>query len=73
MTPIDMPTAFEDFDDYWTPFLSGVGPAPGYCSALDEATRDRLRAQLEKTLPQDPDGRILLAARAWAVRGTCPA
>ena len=25
---------FASFDDYWTPFLSGTGPAPGYCAGL---------------------------------------
>jgi len=68
--PIDVPTPFADFDDYWTPFLSGIAPAPGYCASLDEAARERLKERLRSTLPTDPDGMILLAARAWAVRGT---
>jgi len=68
--PIDIPTPFANFDDYWTPFLSGIAPAPGYCASLDDTARNRLRDHLEKTLPTDPDGMILLAARAWAVRGT---
>lgn len=67
--PIDVPTPFRDFDDYWTPFLSGIAPAPGYCASLDETARNRLKDRLAETLPTDPDGRILLAARAWAVRG----
>lgn len=68
--PIDIVTPFADFDDYWTPFLSGMGPAPGYCVSLDKNQREALRSRLVDTLPTDPDGRILLAARAWAVRGT---
>lgn len=68
--PIDIVTPFADFDDYWTPFLSGIAPAPGYCRTLDEDRREALRGRLQQTLPTDPDGRILLAARAWAVRGT---
>ncbi|UXX82016.1 class I SAM-dependent methyltransferase [Roseovarius pelagicus] len=68
--PIDVPTPFENFDDYWTPFLSGIAPAPGYCASLDDEARKRLKIRLEEALPTDPDGRILLAARAWAVRGT---
>jgi SAM-dependent methyltransferase len=68
--PIDIPTPFENFDDYWTPFLSGIAPAPGYCASLDDAARNRLRDHLKKALPTDPDGMILLAARAWAVSGT---
>ena len=70
--PIDVPTVFRDFDDYWTPFLSGVGPAPGYAAALDPARRDALRERLDATLPREPDGRIALTARAWAVRGRRP-
>lgn len=67
--PIDILTPFHDFDDYWTPFLSGIAPAPGYCASLDDAARQRLKTRLIETLPTDPDGMILLAARAWAVRG----
>jgi hypothetical protein len=33
---IDIETTFRDFDDYWTPFLSGQAPAPGYCMSLSE-------------------------------------
>ena len=66
---IEVPTVFRDFDDYWTPFLSGVGPAPGYVVSLEADARERLRARLAATLPREPDGTIELIARAWAVRG----
>jgi len=66
---IDVPTPFRNFDDYWTPFLSGIAPAPGYCASLDEDSRERLKKRVKEALPTDPDGEILLAARAWAVRG----
>jgi SAM-dependent methyltransferase len=66
---IDVPTHFRDFDDYWTPFLGGQGPAPGYCLSLGEEQRARLRERLRAGLPVDPDGAIRLIARAWAVRG----
>lgn len=68
---IDVPTVFRDFDDYWTPFLSGVGPAPGYAVALDDASRAALRERLRATLPRRPEGSIHLMARAWAVHGRC--
>lgn len=68
-TAIDVPTVFADFDDYWSPFLGGQGPAPGYCMSLAEETRGKLRERLRQTLPIGPDGRIALTARAWAVRG----
>ena len=66
---IDIETPFRDFDDYWTPFLGGQGPAPGYAVSLAEADRGRLRERLRRELPTQPDGRIVLQARAWAVRG----
>ena len=67
--PIDVPTVFRDFDDYWAPFLGGQGPAPGYVAGLDDRRRDRLRDRLQATLPIEEDGSIPLTARAWAVRG----
>jgi SAM-dependent methyltransferase len=70
---IDVPTAFGGFDDYWTPFLGGQGPAPGYCMSLPEAQRAAVRERLRASLPFDAAGRIALSARAWAVRGTVPA
>ena len=66
---IDVPTHFHDFDDYWSPFLGGQGPAPGYAMSLDEARRDALRDHIRSRLPFQPDGAIHLIARAWAVRG----
>jgi SAM-dependent methyltransferase len=67
--PIDIPMRFRDFDDFWTPFLGGQGPAPAYCMSLSEDARANLRERLQKTLPARADGSIQLTARAWAVRG----
>ncbi len=66
---VDVPTVFRDFYDYWTPFLGGQAPAPGYCLSLNEAQRAALRERIRSTLPIKPDGSIHLIARAWAVRG----
>lgn len=66
---IDVPTVFRDFEDYWTPFLGGQGPAPGYCVSLGEDARAALRERLNASVPRRPDGSIHLTARAWAVRG----
>ena len=70
--PIDIPTPFRNFDDYWTPFLGGPGPAPGYTKSLAEASRLALRERLRTTLPLTADGHIELTARAWAVKGRKP-
>jgi SAM-dependent methyltransferase len=66
---IEVATDFTDFDDYWTPFLSGQAPAPGYVATLSAADREALRECLRATLPTGTDGSIRLVARAWAVRG----
>jgi len=67
--PIDVATDFSDFDDYWSPFLGGQGPAPGYAMSLDESRRNVLRDRIRSALPIAADGTIHLIARAWAVRG----
>ncbi len=66
---IDIPTIFQDFDDYWLPFLGGQGSAPSYLMTLDEEERAGLRERLRRQLPVSPGGRIHLIARAWAARG----
>ena len=68
--PIDVATAFANFDDYWAPFLGGQGPAPAYVMALEETARARLRERMCERLPTLADGSISLTARAWAIRGT---
>jgi SAM-dependent methyltransferase len=70
VSAIDVPTVFKDFDDYWSPFLGGQGPAPGYCMSLPEQDRIALREGIRSALPAEKDGSIRLIARAWAVRGT---
>jgi SAM-dependent methyltransferase len=67
---IEVPMVFTDFDDYWTPFLGGQGPAPGYVAGLPDDHRGALRDLLRARLPAGADGSIRLTARAWAVRGT---
>jgi SAM-dependent methyltransferase len=67
---IEIEARFRDFDDYWTPFLSGVGPAPGYCASLGERERNALCALLRDHLTPADDGTIVLRARAFGVRGT---
>src|SRR5262245_34847304 len=66
---IDVPTVFASFDDYWSPFLGGQGPAPTYCMALPEERRRQLRDRIRATLAVARDGSIRLSARAFAIRG----
>jgi len=66
---IDVPTRFRNFDDYWSPFLGGQGPAPSYVVSLDYERQTILRDFIRSRLPIAKDGSIDLVARAWAVRG----
>jgi SAM-dependent methyltransferase len=68
VTAITIPTTFADFDDFWSPFLAGQGPAAAYVASLPAESRDRLRDELERRLPREADGSIALSARAWATR-----
>ncbi len=69
VTALDIPTVFKSFDDYWQPFLGGMGPAPGYVAALTEEQKEALKTKLFKTLPIATDGSVSLIARSWAVKG----
>jgi len=67
--PIDVPTVFRSFEDYWSPFLGGQGPGPAYVLSLNPERRNALRDRIRSKLPEEADGSIRLTARAWAVRG----
>lgn len=69
VSPLDVPTRFTTFDDYWQPFLGGVGPAPAYYGSLSAVQQQVFEQQLRTKLPIAEDGAISLVARAWAVRG----
>jgi ubiquinone/menaquinone biosynthesis C-methylase UbiE len=63
---------FASFDDYWSPFLTGAGPAGAYVVSLIEERRRELETRLRKRLlPGDGTG-FVLTARAWCVRGEVP-
>lgn len=60
--------AYEDFDDLWAPFPTGIGPAGAFCAALDPEQQEALRTGLAKRLG-DPAGPFELRARAWYAVG----
>jgi SAM-dependent methyltransferase len=66
---IEIPTVFESFEDYWTPFLGRTGTAPSYLASVTDDVRERIRQDLERRLRPAGGGPITLTARAWAVRG----
>jgi SAM-dependent methyltransferase len=67
--PIDILADFKDFGDFWSPFLGGQGPAPGYVKSLEERRQAQLRERIYNSLPFALDGTISLILRAWAVKG----
>jgi SAM-dependent methyltransferase len=56
----------ESFEEWWEPFLLGVGPAGSYAAALDPERRTELRERCRALLPPAP---FVVRARAWAARG----
>jgi hypothetical protein len=70
---LEIKTDFSDFDDYWVPYSSGVGPQGVYNDTLSGPQREALREALRKRLLGDGSDRpFSLRARAFAVRGTVP-
>jgi SAM-dependent methyltransferase len=64
---------FRSFDDYWQPFLEGVGPGGACVGALAEERRRELAARLEqRLLPEGRDRPFALQASAWCVKGRVP-
>ena len=54
------------FEEWWDPFLLGVGPAGKYVARLDSGRRDRLRELCRERFPVAP---FTVSAKAWATRG----
>ena len=68
-TPLVIPLAFSSFDDFWSPFLGGQGPAGALVASLGDDRREVLRERLRARLATAADGSLRLLARAWAVKG----
>jgi SAM-dependent methyltransferase len=61
---VEAPFTPASFEEWWEPFLFGVGPAGAYVAALDEDARTALRERCRELLPDAP------RAVAWAARGS---
>jgi SAM-dependent methyltransferase len=69
---LEIVTRFASFDDYWEPLLTGQGSAPNYLATRNEKMQAAIRERLRSALPTNPQGRIELPARAWAIRARRP-
>jgi SAM-dependent methyltransferase len=54
------------FEEWWEPFLLGVGPAGGYAAGLEPRRQAQLRDLCREKLGPAP---FVMSARAWAARG----
>lgn len=54
------------FEEWWEPFLLGVGPAGAFVKGLDAEREARLRERCRELLTPAP---FVVTARAWAARG----
>lgn len=66
----DIPTVFQDFEDYWNPFLGRTGAAPSYLASVGAEVQERIRLYLKSRLASTRGGPIELVARAWGVQGS---
>lgn len=64
-------STYASFDELWSGFLAGVGPAGAYCSSLGDAEREALRGTLLARLGS-PSGSFTLAAVARCAVGRVP-
>ena len=68
---LEVSTEYADFEDYWQPFMLGVGPGGAYAASLDAERLERLRDGCFQRLGT-PTGPFTLSARAVAVSGRRP-
>ena len=71
VSALEVDAQYDDFDDLWTPFLAGIGPAGALAASLDPAAQEALREELRSRLG-NPAGPFTLTAKAWFVRGAKP-
>jgi SAM-dependent methyltransferase len=67
--PLLVSARYDDFDDYWSPFPTGLAPSGAYCASLDSDRQQALRDACFRRLGS-PRGAFELSARAWFVRGS---
>jgi len=64
---------YQNFEDYWQPFLGGQGPVGTYFANLAPALNARIKeAVRDAYCSGSPDGPRSLTASAWAVQGKVP-
>jgi SAM-dependent methyltransferase len=70
-TTLDAVSSYSGFDELWSGFLAGIGPAGSYCVSLDDDRRAAVRRELFDRVGS-PAGAFELRATARAARGRVP-
>jgi SAM-dependent methyltransferase len=70
-TTLDVASTYADFDELWSGFVAGIGPAGSYCVALPDHRRAALREELFRGLGSPP-GSFSMAAKARCAVGRSP-
>ena len=65
---LEVSSDYEDFDELWSSFSRGVGPAGQYLLSRPPERQEAIRAEYF-TRVGEPAGSFTLTGRAWAVRG----
>jgi hypothetical protein len=60
---------FTSYDEWWAPYLDGVGPVGSYVASLDADHRRRVEQRCRELLPEPP---FEHAATAWVVLAEAP-
>ena len=66
-TALTVSVEYQSFEEWWQPYLLGVGPAGAYVATLSDEERARLRAACEESFPSVP---FTIVATAWTAAGT---
>ena len=66
--PLEVSSRYETFDELWSSFQNGVGPAGQRLVSLPPEVREAVRTEYF-SLIGEPSGSFELRGRAWAVRG----
>ncbi len=64
-------STYRDFDELWSGFLAGIGPAGSFCVSLPDEQRTAVRAELFRGLGA-PAGRFTLTGKARTATGRAP-
>lgn len=68
---VEVTAAYDDFEDLWSPFEKGVGPAGAYTITLDQQARAALHDRYQLILDVGTDA-FTLPAKAWLCTGILP-